>query len=109
MYRRLLSWALFILCVLLSASATATAATHFLGGVPAALATPLPTPDQSHLLARECASQADADSCYRALATTVVMSARIEAPGTPLPCPGYDPHLPAPDSCPPGTPAAVQR
>jgi hypothetical protein len=32
-------------------------------------------------------------------------SAQLLTPGT-LPCPGYDPSLPAPDSCPPGTPRA---
>jgi hypothetical protein len=32
-------------------------------------------------------------------------SAQLLTPGT-LPCPAYDPSLPAPDSCPPGTPRA---
>jgi hypothetical protein len=52
------------------------------------------------------------DACVRvqqqALATQVAQRARDNAqiliPGTPLPCPGYDPSLPAPDSCPPSTP-----
>jgi hypothetical protein len=51
------------------------------------------------------------DACVRTqlqdLATQVAQRARDNAqiliPGT-LPCPGYDPSLPAPDSCPPGTP-----
>jgi hypothetical protein len=52
------------------------------------------------------------DACVRTqlqdLATQVAQRAGDHAPllipGTPLPCPGYDPNLPAPDSCPPGTP-----
>jgi hypothetical protein len=52
------------------------------------------------------------DACVRGqqqeLATQVAQRARANAriliPGTPLPCPGYDPSLPAPDSCPPSTP-----
>jgi hypothetical protein len=51
------------------------------------------------------------DACVRVqqqeLATQVAQRARDSAqlliPGTPLPCPAYDPSLPAPDSCPPGT------
>jgi hypothetical protein len=53
------------------------------------------------------------DACMRVqlqeLATQMAEHARDSAqlltPGT-LPCPGYDPSLPAPDSCPPGTPRA---
>jgi hypothetical protein len=59
---------------------------------------------QQHAMAQDCASQADSGPCYRGLATTVAMDAQLLIPGTPLPCPGYDPSLPAPDSCPPGTP-----
>jgi hypothetical protein len=43
------------------------------------------------------------------LLTRGAMNARILIPGTPLPCPGYDPSLPAPDSCPPGTLRASQH
>jgi hypothetical protein len=36
--------------------------------------------------------------------TRSAMDAQVLIPGTPLPCPGYDPSLPPPDRCPPGTP-----
>jgi hypothetical protein len=56
----------------------------------------------------ECSFQPAVQVCASApcgdMLTRNAMNAQLLIPGTPLPCPGYDPSLPAPDSCPPGTP-----
>jgi hypothetical protein len=60
--------------------------------------------EQQQLAAAQACKGNTSQRICAEMVTRSAMNAQVLIPGTPLPCPGYDPSLPAPDSCPPVTP-----